>query len=46
MQGQEHVADILLVPPKSYDIIPGVQWLGMLRDIMWNFDKLRMQFWQ
>ncbi|PKI61860.1 hypothetical protein CRG98_017758 [Punica granatum] len=44
MQGKEYVADMLLLPLESYDMVLGVQWLATLGDILWNFRELQMKF--
>lgn len=44
MQGQEYVADVLLIGLDNYDMVLGIQWLSQLGDITWNFKKLVMKF--
>ena len=36
--------DVMIVPLGSCEMILGVQWLSTLGPILWNFDKLEMQF--
>lgn len=44
MQGHEFAADFLILPLDNFDMILGIQWLTVLGDIMWNFNKLKMKF--
>ena len=44
MGGEEFQADVMLVPLGSCEMILGVQWLSTLGPILWDFDKLKMEF--
>ncbi|KAD2394077.1 hypothetical protein E3N88_41054 [Mikania micrantha] len=44
MQGRWFTTEVLLIPLENYDMILGVQWLLPLQDILWNFQKMTMQF--
>jgi len=37
-------ADMLLLPLGCCDLVLGIKWLITLGDILWNFDKLIMEF--
>ena len=36
--------DVMLVPLGSCEIVLGVQWLASVGPILWDFEKLRMEF--
>jgi len=40
----EYITDPYVVPLGSWDMILGVQWLATLGSILWNFEKLTMEF--
>jgi len=44
INGHEFQTDVMIVPLGSCEMILGVQWLSTLGPILWNFDKLEMQF--
>lgn len=44
MQGRWFTTEVLLLPLENYDMILGIQWLLPLNDILWNFQKMTMQF--
>ncbi|KAJ1384005.1 Ribonuclease H-like superfamily [Sesbania bispinosa] len=37
-------SDIMLIPLGGYDLVLGIKWLVTLGDIVWNFEKLQMEF--
>ena len=37
-------SDVMLFPLGGCDLVLGIEWLVTLGDIMWNFDKLLMEF--
>ncbi|XP_077242438.1 uncharacterized protein LOC143882945 [Tasmannia lanceolata] len=45
MHGPEFTIEVRLLPLEGYDVVLGIQWLTTLSDILWNFSKLRMEFW-
>jgi len=34
----------MLVPLENCEMVLGIQWLASLRPILWDFEKLRMEF--
>lgn len=44
LQGNVFKADFLLLTLGNCDMVLGIQWLGELGDIMFNFKKLTMKF--
>ena len=44
MQGKEFKADMRLIPLVGCDMVLGIQWLGQLGSILWEFKTLRMEF--
>ena len=40
----DYETDTSIVPLGSYDMILGVQWLATLGSILWNFERLTMEF--
>ena len=44
MQGVEFQADVLILPIEGSQLVLGIQWLVMLGPILWDFNKLRMEF--
>ncbi|XP_077235247.1 uncharacterized protein LOC143877215 [Tasmannia lanceolata] len=45
MHGSEFFTDVRLLPLRGYDVVLGTTWLETLGDIVWNFAKLRMEFY-
>lgn len=37
-------ADVIILPLVCYDLILGIQWLKSLGPILWDFNKLQMEF--
>lgn len=44
MHNQEFTADMIVLPLGCCDLILGIQWLRSLGPILWDFDKLQMEF--
>jgi len=44
IQHTTFTADMLLLPFGCCDLVLGIEWLITLDDILWNFDKLTMEF--
>lgn len=44
LHGEEYKADMIVVALASCEMILGVQWLTTLGPILWDFEKLRMEF--
>jgi len=44
IQHTTFTADMLLLPLGCCDLVLGIEWLITLGDILWNFDKLIMEF--
>jgi len=44
IQHTTFTADMLLLPLGCCDLVLGIEWLITLGDILWNFDKLTMEF--
>jgi len=44
--GETFITDIMLVTLGSYEMVLGIQWLASLGPILWDFEKLRMEFKQ
>jgi len=44
LHGEEYMADMIVVALGSCEMILGVQWLATLGPILWDFEKLRMEF--
>ncbi|XP_071728193.1 uncharacterized protein [Rutidosis leptorrhynchoides] len=44
LNGETFKSDVMLLQIGSCDMVLGIQWLGTLGDIMWNFEKLKMTF--
>ncbi|GKB06132.1 reverse transcriptase [Tanacetum coccineum] len=44
IQGITYKADVMVIPLSSCDMVLGVQWLATLGDIVWNFEKLTMEY--
>lgn len=44
IHNQTFVADVIVVPLVCYDLILGVQWLKSLGPILWDFERLQMEF--
>jgi len=44
INGKEFHTDVMVVPLGSCEMILGIQWLSTLGPILWDFDKLEMQF--
>lgn len=44
MQDTAFVADVLLIPLGSCDMVLGIQWLSLLGPISWDFMQLHMEF--
>ena len=44
IQHTTFTADMLLLPLGYCDLVLGIEWLITLGDILWNFDKLTMEF--
>ncbi|GJW51736.1 retrotransposon-related protein [Tanacetum coccineum] len=44
IQGITYKADVMVIPLGSCDMVLGVQWLATLGDILWNFEKLTMEY--
>ena len=42
--GQDFSTNVMLLPLGSYEIVLGVQRLSTLGPIMWDFEKLQMEF--
>ena len=37
-------SDVMLLPLGGCDLVLGIEWLVTLGDIMWNFDRMVMEF--
>nr|KYP59360.1 Transposon Ty3-I Gag-Pol polyprotein [Cajanus cajan] len=44
LQHNKFQADMMLIPLGCCDMVLGIEWLVTLGDIVWNFDKLKMEF--
>jgi len=44
LHGEVYKADMIVVPLGSCEMILGVQWLTILGPILWDFEKLIMEF--
>jgi len=44
IQQTTFTADMFLLPLGCCDLVSGIEWLIKLGDILWNFDKLTMEF--
>jgi len=44
LEDMDYKADVYIVPLGSCDMILGIQWLSTLGSILWNFEKLIMEF--
>ncbi|KAJ1407426.1 Retrotransposon gag domain [Sesbania bispinosa] len=44
LQNTIFTSDIMLIPLGGYDLVLGIEWLVTLGDIVWNFEKLQMEF--
>ncbi|KAJ1397521.1 hypothetical protein SESBI_31769 [Sesbania bispinosa] len=44
LQNTIFTSDIMLIPLGGYDLVLGIEWLVTLGDIVWNFEKLHMEF--
>jgi len=44
IQQTTFMADMFLLPLGCCDFVLGIEWLIKLGDILWNFDKLTMEF--
>ncbi|KAJ1396383.1 Retrotransposon gag domain [Sesbania bispinosa] len=44
LQNSIFTSDIMLIPLGGYDLVLGIEWLVTLGDIVWNFEKLQMEF--
>ena len=44
INGHEFQTDAMVIPLESCEMILGIQWLSTLGPILWDFDKLEMQF--
>lgn len=44
LQGTPIEVDFLLLSLKECDVVLGVQWLGTLGPILWDFERIQMQF--
>jgi len=44
LQGCNFYVDIYVLPLEGYGMVLGAQWLRGLGPILWDFEKLRMQF--
>jgi hypothetical protein len=44
MHNREFTIDVIVLPLVCCDLILGVQWLQSLGPILWDFDKLQMEF--
>ena len=42
--GETFTTDVMLVTLGNCEMVLGVQWLASLGPILWNFEKLRMEF--
>lgn len=45
IQQTKFTSDMLLIPLGCCDLVLGVEWLVSLGDIVWNFNKLQMEFY-
>ena len=45
IQQTKFTSDMLLIPLGCCDLALGVEWLVSLGDIVWNFNKLQMEFY-
>ncbi|XP_040873462.1 uncharacterized protein [Glycine max] len=45
IQQTKFTSDMLLIPLGCCDLVLGVEWLVFLGDIVWNFNKLQMEFY-
>nr|GEV74049.1 hypothetical protein [Tanacetum cinerariifolium] len=44
LQGETFSTDMMILPPGSYEMVLGIQWLATLGDIKCNFKQLGMEF--
>ena len=44
LQGIPIEVDFFLLPLEGCDVVLGVQWLGTLGPILWDFGRMQMQF--
>ncbi|XP_019462912.1 PREDICTED: uncharacterized protein LOC109361830 [Lupinus angustifolius] len=44
LQHTTFTSDVMLIPLGCCDVVLGIEWLVTLGDIIWNFDKLSMEF--
>ncbi|XP_074297152.1 uncharacterized protein LOC141627838 [Silene latifolia] len=44
LHGMEFSTDVMIVPLGGCEMVLGVQWLSSLGPVVWDFDKLRMEF--
>ena len=44
INGEEFTADFFALPPTSYDVVLGTQWLAPLGPILWDIGTLTMSF--
>jgi len=42
--GEVFTTDVILIPLGSCEMVLGIQWLTSLGPILWDFEKLRMEF--
>jgi len=42
--GEVFTTDVMLIPLDSCEMVLGIQWLTSLGPILWDFEKLRMEF--
>ena len=42
--GEVFTTDVMLIPLGSCEMVLGVQWLTSLGPILWDLEKLRMEF--
>nr|KYP50671.1 Retrovirus-related Pol polyprotein from transposon 297 family [Cajanus cajan] len=45
IQNTGFTSDMLLIPLGCCDVVLGIEWLGTLGEITWNFNRLSMQFY-
>lgn len=45
LQGRHYSTDVLLIPLGTYDLILGAQWLAHFEDVLMNFKKLYLKFY-
>jgi hypothetical protein len=46
INSEHFTVDCYTIPLGGFDVVLGVQWLGMLGPLLWDFNKLLLTFWR